>query len=384
VNDDIIRDGMAASARWDARKRANGNGYDPYLDVPPISDEPPDDRQQAERSWCPIDLAPVLSGTWKPAQPTVGSRTDGVHIFYPAKVHTVASESEAGKTWLVLAAAFDELRAGNTVLYIDFEDDEASIVGRLLTLQAPHDWIRDQFCYLRPTESVNTTTNLADLSDILVAYRPTLAVIDGVTEAMTMHGLDPVSNRDVAIFGSMLPRRLAAAGCATVCLDHVVKDADSRGRYALGGVHKLNGLDGAALILESHDPFGIGLTGSSTILISKDRPGQLRRHADRRKDGLYMFGELVLTSHDDSYAEFEIRPPGPARTEFMPTRLMTKISDALQQHGPMSQRAILATVGGKRQYAADALALLQRDGYVSNKTPHELLKPFTDDETDGD
>lgn len=341
-------------------------------------DEPPqrNGHQVGKRSWQTVDLEPVLSGDWKPAQPTVGRRQDGVGMFYRGKLHTVSSESEAGKTWLILIAAFEELRAGNHVVYLDFEDDEGGIVGRLLTLQTPAEWIRARFHYLRPTESVAAAANLADLNDLLVAHRPTLAVVDGVTEAMTMHGLDPLSNRDIAAFGRILPRRLAVAGCATTCLDHVPKDADARGRYAIGGVHKLNGLDGAAYILEAREAFGVGLTGRSTILISKDRPGQLRKHGHRRKDGLHEFGELVLTSHDDSYAEFEIITHSARSDEFMPTALMAKISDALHAHGPMSQRQILATVKGKRQYAIDALALLQRDGYVSDKSPHELLKPY--------
>jgi len=333
-----------------------------------------------EHSWRPVDLAPVLSGQWKPSRPTVGRRTDGVGIFYPGKMHSVASESEGGKTWWLLGAAADELRAGNRVLYIDFEDDEGGVVGRLLTLQAAPETIAEKFHYLRPI----TPLGLADLADLqeILALLPTLAVIDGITEAMTMHGLNPLDNKDIAAFGRMLPRRLAAAGCATICLDHVTKAAESRGRYAIGGVHKLNGIDGAAFLLESRDPFGIGLTGRSTILISKDRPGQLRKHGQPRKDRLCDFGELVLTSHDATYAEFEIRPPDATpKGEFRPTRLMTKISDALNTHGPMSQRQILATVGGKRIYAADALAILQRDGYVSAKTPHELLRPYTGEDS---
>ncbi|EJO88066.1 bifunctional DNA primase/polymerase [Mycobacterium colombiense CECT 3035] len=299
-------------------------------------------------------------------------------MFYPRKINTVAAESEAGKTWLMLAVAFDELRAGNSVLYIDFEDDEGSVVGRLLALQASPNWVRERFCYLRPTEALGVNDNLNDLCKLVMAYRPTLAVVDGVTESMTLHGLDPLSNRDVAAFCRILPRRLAAAGCATVCLDHVVKSTEARGRYALGGVHKLNAVDGCALILESREPFGIGLTGRSAILIAKDRPGMLRKYGQRRKDGLDHFADLEVTSHDRSYNEFEIRPARDTDREFRPTHLMRRISEVLQERGAMSQRQIIATVGGRRQYAIDALALLQRDGHVSDKSPHRLLRPFTD------
>jgi hypothetical protein len=114
-------------------------------------------------------------------------------------------------------------------------------------------------------------------------------------------------------------------------------------------------------------------------LIAKDRPGQLRRHAHRRKDGLAYFGDLIVTSHDQSYNEFEIRPPQEHTGEFKPTRLMEKISNALATYGPMSQRQIIATVGGKRDYVISALAILQRDGHVTNKTPHAHIKPFSGD-----
>ncbi|MEN4449991.1 AAA family ATPase [Mycobacterium sp. SM3041] len=331
---------------------------------------------EPSHSWRRVDLESVLAGGWEPPKPTVGRRNDGVGIFYPGKMHSIASESEAGKTWLMLSTAFEELSAGNAVLYVDFEDDEGGVVGRLLALQLSPNVIRDRFIYLRPTDGINSLGNIDDLRDAVMDTRPTLAVVDGVTEALAMHGLNPNDNADVAKFGRILPRRLANAGAAAVCLDHLPKATDNRGRYAIGGVHKLNGIDGAALLLESRDPFGIGLTGRSTIRIAKDRPGQLRKHGLRGKDGLHTFAELELTSHDVDYSEFDIQPPTSKPDEFRPTALMAKISDALKEHGPMSQRAILATVGGKRQYAIDALSLLQRDGHVSLKTPHTLLKPY--------
>lgn len=347
------------------------------IPLPPDPTGPHDLPDDADRSWQRVNLDQVLSGQWTPPEPTVGRRVDGVGMFYPGKLHSVASESEAGKTWLMLATAFEELRRGNTVLYLDFEDDEGGVVGRLLALQADHAAIRDRFIYVRPSGPIHAPANLADLRDIVMDTHPTLAVIDGVTESMVMHGLNPNDNSDVATFGRILPRRLANAGAATVCLDHLPKATDNRGRYAIGGVHKLNGIDGAAILLESRDPFGIGITGRSTIRLAKDRPGQLRKHGQRGKDGLFTFGELELTSHTVDYSEFQISP-ATARVadDFLPTILMTKISDALKEHGPMTQRAILATVKGKRQYAADALALLQRDGYVSEKTPHTLLREY--------
>lgn len=328
------------------------------------------------RPWQPVDLAPVLDGSWRPPQPTVGRRTDGRGLFYPGKAHTLASESEAGKTWLALAAALDVLGAGGQVLYVDFEDDEGGVVGRLLALQATPPTVAERFHYLRPTEPLGAGVHRDDLAGLVAATRPALAILDGITEAMTLHGLDPLKNNEAATFGRILPRPLAAAGAAVVCLDHVTKDREGRGRYALGAAHKLNGLDGAAYLLDNRQPFGVGITGRSTLRIAKDRPGQLRRHGLPGSGGTHWYGDLVLNSHAEDFAEVTIEPPSDRADDFRPTVLMQRVAEALDQHGPLAQRRLCAAVTGKTPSIRQALDCLILDGYVSEQTPHRLLKPY--------
>jgi hypothetical protein len=57
---------------------------------------------------------------------------------------------------------------------------------------------------------------------------------------------------------------------------------------------------------------------------------------------------------------------------------MAKIAEALIEHVELSQRQIIAAVGGKRDYVIRALDLLILDGYVNEKTPHKLLRPFNE------
>lgn len=340
-------------------------------------DQPDEPSEHIERrSWQPVDLSSVLEGTWQPPAPTVGARTDGRGLFYAGKAHTVVSETEGGKTWLALSAALDEMRAGHHVLYLDFEDDEGAVTGRLLTLGARRDTITTLFHYLRPESPLGAGIHLDDLRQLTDWCHPTLAVIDGVTEAMTLHGLNPLDNVDAARFGRLLPRRLTAAGCAVANLDHVTKDRDGRGRYALGAVHKLNGLDGGAYLLENRSPFGVGLTGRSTVKIAKDRPGQLRAHALPSSGGLHWYGDLVLTSHGDDYAEVSVEPPHETGDDFRPTVYMQRVADMLTEKGPQSQRIICDLVRGKATTIRMALSHLIADGYVTDKTPHELLKPY--------
>jgi hypothetical protein len=359
---------------------AAGLGLDDLLPAAvPAPDEPEGQGDEA-RTWRPVDLTSVLDGTWQPPRPTVGARDDGVGLFYPGKCHTVASETEGGKTWFALAACLDEITSGNHVVYIDFEDSEGAVVGRLLTMGAGRDAIRAGFHYLRPAEPLGSGINLDDLRRVITDHHPTLGILDGITEGMVMHGLDPLSNRDCADFGRMLPRRIAEAGAAVASLDHVTKDREGRGRYAIGAVHKLNGLDGAAFTLENRSPFGIGITGKSTIRISKDRPGQLRKHALPSSGGLHWFGDLVMGSRGEDFAEVVIEPPHGRDETWRPTRLMAQIADALTKHGPLSQRKVCAAVAGNRQSIIDALNYLILDGYVDEASPHKLLKSYLADE----
>lgn len=344
--------------------------------------DPPDPGDTFRRSWRAVDLGDVLNGTWAAPQPDVGHREDGVGLLYPGKVHTLSSESEGGKTWLALAIALDELASGHHVVYLDFEDDEGGIAGRLLTMGANRDTLAQRFHYVRPEDPLGGGLHRDDLDDLLTTYRPTLAVIDGVTEAMTLHGLSPLDNTDVAKFGRMLPKRLAAAGVASLSLDHVTKAVDGRGRYALGAVHKLNGIDGAALVLENRRPFGVGITGRSSLKIAKDRPGQLRKHALPSAGGMFWLGDLVVTSHAEEFAEVElVTPQDRDPAEYRPTVVMGRIMAALTEHGPLSQRRIRAAVTGKSNTISAALDFLILDGYVSESTPHTILKPYSPQES---
>lgn len=331
-------------------------------------------------TWDPIDLTPVLSAAYKPPVPAVGTRDDGLGLFYPGKIHAIGSESEGGKTWFALAAAATELTRGNTVFYYDFEDDEGGICGRLQILGISADVIRQQFDYMRPM------TPLDNHDQVMLAARvtkrnPTLVIIDGVTEAMVLHGLELKDNSDIARWQALLPRPVAALGPAVVQLDHVVKDREARGRYDIGGVHKLNGIDGASFTLENRAAFGIGMTGTSGIFVRKDRPGQLRRHGLRSNDGLYWIGDFVLTSHDASFAEWSIPLPH-GGGQFRPTTLMTRVSDVLQKSGPLSQRGILDRVTGKTEAVRAAIAALVDEGYIeTEKGPrgaqmHKIVKQF--------
>jgi hypothetical protein len=334
-------------------------------------------------TWRPRDLQDVLDGTYKAPQPTIGRRDDGVPLFYAGRMHSVVGESEGGKTWFALLSVAHELAAGNGVVFIDFEDDAPGVVGRLLALGASVKDISDRFAYIRPEEPLTVGINRLEIGQALNDLRPTFVPIDGVTEGMAMHGLELKDNTDVAKFGRMLLRPIAEMGAAVTTLDHVVKDKEGRGRYAIGGVHKLNGLNGAMYVLENRSPFGVGVTGKSTVRIAKDRPGQLRRHALPHQSGLHWFADFALKSHDPTFTEAFLYPPVEREGPFRPTDVMKKISVALAgAPEPLNVRGIEARVGGKKDMIATGLAFLVDEGFIevnpgANRSKlHTLLKPF--------
>jgi hypothetical protein len=353
---------------------------DPYagmdIPLPPDPFEWSNLPQPSPGSWRRVDLTAVLNGTYEPLQPTVGARDDGVGLFYPGRIHTVSSESEGGKTWLALAACKHELEKGEAVLYLDFEDDEGVVVGRLLALGTDPGCIRERFVYLRPEVSIHEDGAREHLTRLIRGWKPTLAVIDGVTEAMTLHGLEMKDNTDVARFGKLLPRFIADQGAAVVALDHLVKSTENRGRYAIGGVHKLNAVNGAAYLLENRQPFGIGVTGRSTVRIAKDRPGQLRRHGVPSSGGLHWFGDLVITSVSERVAQVEIVRPVERTESPQPTHIMRAVVAAIEEQGPLSGRQLEALVRGRAATIRQAVTLLGTEGVLSTTTPFHVLKPY--------
>jgi hypothetical protein len=187
-------------------------------------------------------------------------------------------------------------------------------------------------------------------------------VIDGVTEAMSDIGLDPMSGTDVAAYYAGSPRWLARTGAAVALIDHVTKSQEGRGRWAIGSERKLSGLDGAAYGFEMIRPFGRGKTGSVKITIAKDRCGHVRQHAGPR--GVIAIAELQ--SWPDGGVTISFDPPETTDGgSFRPNYLMERLSTAITQSPGLTTRALRGAVQGKSDAKDLALELLVSEGYVT-------------------
>jgi hypothetical protein len=225
-------------------------------------------------SWWPQPIRTAAAQASEQPEPEFLIRLDGHRLFYRNRVNGLLGESESGKTWVALLAVAQALGAGETVLYLDFEDTASGIDERL-TLMGVSDADAQRCYYMSPEEAV-TVAAANDLRQTLEQHKPGLVVLDGVNAAMTLLGFDLENNKDATAFAQQLLRPLAATGAAVVYVDHVPKNKDNRGKGGIGAQAKRAMTTGCALSVEVVQPFGRGMKGRLRLTVDKDRSGRVR------------------------------------------------------------------------------------------------------------
>ena len=325
-----------------------------------------DDERPVVTSWQPVDLADALAGIDVPP-PELWHRSDGVPLLYRGRVHWFQGESESCKSWAAQAVVAAELNGGRDVLYIDYEDDDRGVVGRLRALGVTVEAIREHLTYIRPDEPLRDrhgryTDAWQDFANALAAATYSLCVIDGVTEAMTTEGLEIMSNTDIAAWMRLLPRRIAAAGPAVVCIDHVTKNGETQGRYAIGGQHKLAGIDGAAFRFTALRPLARAtgdepVVGTVAVTVMKDRPGYVRGRSPEGK-----VGTLTLTAYPDGGVTTSLDPNDGRPVVDM--AVAGRVLSFLALYDGSSKKRIEEGVEGKAANIRAALTWLAEQGWV--------------------
>jgi hypothetical protein len=131
------------------------------------------------------------------------------------------------------------------------------------------------FRYANPDQAISP--GVAELMRTeIMAYLPSLIVVDGVNAAMNLLGLDLEKNKDATYFSQTVLRPLRVGGAGILTIDHVTKSKDNRGNYAIGAQAKRADIDGAAFAVSVAMPFGRGIDGALDITCTKDRPGFVR------------------------------------------------------------------------------------------------------------
>jgi hypothetical protein len=332
--------------------------------------------------WTPVDLTAVLSGDRMVVEPELGRRTDSVSMLYRGKEHAVAGEPESGKTWFALMIVGQILRNGGRVVYVDFEDDENTVVGRILDLGVlKHLLGLDTFRYVRP-EGPPSSESVAEL--LWFPSGPAdLLIYDGWTEGAALLGQDIMNQDDIAKWRLALVKPALAVGAATLTTDHVVKNVDQRGRYGIGAQHKLAGLTGVMFTMEVVETWGKGSRGVSRVLVTKDRNGGLRPHGVPYKANVTHIGNLVGDASMGVMASVDLWPAqqaqesGTVEPHGPPRQLGRQVADVsalLQQRkaeglGPLGSNDIVERIKGRANAIRAALSWLVDDKGDVKVTP---------------
>lgn len=301
-------------------------------------------------SWHPQNI--VARAANAPERPTIGG------LLYALKRVLLSGETESLKTFLALILAKAEMDAGYFVAWVDLDAmGPAELLARLQALGVDKDTIAHQFLYYEPTEALRQG-RLDDVCALLRELGVRLLIGDAFNPWLNLHGLDPHSTSDVETFWREVATPIAETRAAPTLLDHVVKNADNRSKYAYGSERKASGAHlhiGFRLL----EPFSRGGTGRTLLITHKDRPGFLPRPT---------IGRLVLTSDGDAI-RYELEADHSRDSDkFRPTILMQRVSRKLEDHPePVSQTWIEKNVDGKAAGLRTAVEILVDEGYLAKQ-----------------
>ena len=310
----------------------------------------------AAATWGLVDLDGA-EGEGPP--PTVLHRTDGLALFYPGMVNTIQGEPSSGKSWLALMACCEEITDGRHVLYLDFEADKRSVRARLRALGLTTEVIQERFHYVRPEERMGKAGR-ARLRTHLETLKPSLVVIDGVAEAVSLEELDEDTSKGFTTFRNRLSRPCANTGAVVIEIDHVVKAQGKRALDPRGSGAKRGGVQGAAYISTVSKGFKQGVSGVGRLTVAKDRHGFVG-----------VSGAPAAAVYYDAQADgslgIELVDPRYPRDIESAARLsdwMERLSREIEAQPGQDTRSLRAAIKGNHAAKAKALTRLIAEGYV--------------------
>ena len=298
-------------------------------------------------------------------------------LLYHGKRHVISGPPESAKTLIAYRLLLQALRDQHPVAIVDLEMGPVAARRLLHDLGATPDELADLY-YVEPT-APPTPSDIQAIID----HGSRFVMLDAAAGAYHASGLDDNARKDVEQFASVWIRPLWQAGIATLVVDHVTKDKETRGKFTIGSERKLGQAD-VHLSCEALKTLSRGGTGIVKIHVHKDRPAYLQRPVAALVD---------LASHPDTHAvTWTLREPTTADTTdggFKPTRLMQAVSRWLEKHpGRHPFADIEEHVKGKAQYKRDAINQLVQEGYaVESAGPRgarliELVKPYSEPSDD--
>lgn len=314
-------------------------------------------------AWQRINLADPLYAI--PAEPPAI-----LGLLYNGKRHVISGPPESTKTLIAYRLLLEAMRNGQAVAIVDFEMGPTAARRLLEDCGATPDELAATHYYEPDTPPEDGWLHI-----VLAGVR--LVVIDAAIGAYDTSGLDDNARKDVEQWAAAWIRPLYRAGVTTLTVDHVVKNAENRGKFTIGSERKLGGTD-VHLSLESLKALHRGGTGMVKINVMKDRPGHLPRPTAYIVD--------LRSDPDTHQINFEFREPivvEDSTGEYRHTIYMERVSKFMEQNAGhrYSKNELEQGVEGKAEYIRLALQELCADSFVmaiadGKWLRYTLVRPF--------
>jgi hypothetical protein len=248
-------------------------------------------------SWLPIGQEEMIMSSVRDRAVSgdgILERSDGAMLFTVGKLHELFGQSSSGKTFLMMVAALQQVRAGHRVLFCDFEDNRNTFVDRFmidLGVDITPYLASGLLCYANPSEAPG------DMGP-LIAMNFRLVVVDSLSEvvAATADG----SMKDGVLLRRIMGlfRKLAEAGAAVVLIAHGSEKVDVPGS-SMGASEIRQALTGQDVLLHIDKTFNRKKAGRSLIYIAKDRGGEASGDTDTNDSALnkvqrQLWGAMVV------------------------------------------------------------------------------------------
>jgi hypothetical protein len=314
-----------------------------------------------------IDMARIVYGDDPPTRPGLIFRPDGTGLIYPGATHGLHGEPGYGKTWFIVLAVAEALRAGHGVLMLDYEGSPHGFAERLEAIGVAKEVIADptKFAY-HNIPGATDERHVAGLADEVEDLSAVFIAVDAMLPALARNGLNDNDNSDVATFFESMARPLSSLGASVILLDHVTKDSAGRMRGARGAGAKLQLVD-VSYSLSLGEEFSRTKAGFFRISCAKDR------------FGTFGINERVATIHvtpSNGGANVDLRveaPDSQAKEWNGPTFLMECFSKEAERRtlfgeGPPDHTELMGAVKGRAEWKRDALKQLVDGGwFVTNQ-----------------
>ncbi len=331
----------------------------------------------APGAWAPVDLA----ATDTPAErPYLLTRTDHQALFYMGKVNSLSGPPESAKSWAALCACAEVARNGGHAVYIDYEDNPASVARRLRGLGLDDDELGRIHYYWPETSLEHAVAAIQRLNEPV-----DVVVVDSNTRATLAAGGKTNSTDDAATLGRILARIARTTGAGVILLDHVTKDDDPNDPYSRGSGDKLAYIDGAAYKVRVLNLFAPGRVGKAEITCVKDRPGGAREHFKNGRaaatftlesDGLNDPVTVTIDPVEDTVTTDD-------SGAFRPTGYMERLSRALEVRPEgVGTKELRTLIRGRNEVIAAAIRALIEEAYVTvnpgarGARLHVITRPF--------